>query len=248
MEENILVFLVSFGAALLSSMSGGGSSAIVLPLFLSMGLSFPLATAIQKVSAVFWAPTAAWNYLRGRKIDWPFVVLFTVIGLVGAYIGVKVVLGIDERILEVVVGILILLLVIHTVLQKHAGLEEKFVTSRTRRLLAYPFALLMGFYESVFGSGNGILFAVVAMKTRGFDFIDALGHYFLIATFWVLFATLLLLMQGFYDIPLMLAGALGSIAGAYLGSAFARFKGNVFIRMVFAIVGTLLGLKLLLGL
>src|SRR3989344_3966951 len=108
MEENILVFLVSFGAALLSSMSGGGSSAIVLPLFLSMGLSFPLATAIQKVSAVFWAPTAAWNYLKNRKIDWPFLLLFATIGLIGAYLGVNVVLTVNERILEFCVGILIL--------------------------------------------------------------------------------------------------------------------------------------------
>lgn len=248
MKKEIIVFLTSFGASLLSSMSGGGSPAISLPIFLSLGISFPLATAMQKVSAVFWAPTAAWNYLKGRTVDWTFVVLFAALGLIGSYLGVQVVLAINERILELVVGLIILLLVTYTLFEKKLGMKETKPTSNLQRRSAYIFALILGFYESIFGAGNGILFAIVSVKTRGFDFIDALGYYFVIAFFWVLFAAALLFRQGIYDVPLMASAILSSIAGAYIGSSFARLKGNAFIKAIFVIIGSLLGAKLIFNL
>ncbi|MDB4978543.1 MAG: hypothetical protein JWM56_729 [Candidatus Peribacteria bacterium] len=244
----IIVFITTFVGTLFSSMAGGGSSVLILPIFLSLGLSFPQASVIMKVGGVFGAPPAAYNYLKNRSIDWKFLLLFTGIGLFGAYLGVLAITEINERLLKVFVGILILLVVAYISFQKELGLKEKLTISIKHRIAAYPFALLLGFYESILGSANGILFAIVSMKTRGFDFIDALGHYYIIAFFWTLFAAVLLFKYGIHDIPLMVSGIVGSIAGNYIGSAFAKGKGNKFIKTMFAIVGMVLGLKLMFNL
>lgn len=248
MQTIVIVFVTSFFATLLSSMSGGGSSAIALPVFLSLGLSFPLSSVILKISATFWAPIAAYNYLKGRRIEWKFLLLFAAIGLLGAYLGVLAITEINEVLLKRFVGILILVLVVYVSSQRKLGLHEKPVPSTMRKLAAYPFAILLGFYESILGAANGLLFAVVSTKTRGFDFIDAVGHYNIIACFWVLFATVLLLRQGIYDVPLMASGIVGSIMGAYIGSSFARLKGNAFIKAIFAVVGAFLAVKLIFNL
>ena len=104
-------------------MSGGGASVINIPVFLWLGIHLPLAMATQKVSSTFWVLPASYNFLKGRKVDWPFLITFALIGLVGAYLGVLVILQTNQRIMELVIGILILALVAYTYLKKDEGIS-----------------------------------------------------------------------------------------------------------------------------
>jgi uncharacterized membrane protein YfcA len=245
--QDLLIFFIAFIAALLSSMSGGGAGIILYPALLFMGMSYPLVSTISAVNSAVWVLPAARNYLKGRKIDWQLIISFSLIGLIGCYVGVFLVININQRMLDISVGALILLLVIYTYFRKNLGLSEHKVHSWWRRALGYPFALLSGFYETVFGSGNGIAFTMVTFYTRGFDFIDGLGHYYAVSFSWALFAAILLIRQGYYNVPAMILAALGSLIGAYIGSRYAKGKGNRFIKILFVFIGGILGLKLLLG-
>lgn len=247
MGNLLIVFSSSFIATFLSVMSGGGSSVITLPIFIWTGMSLPLAIAVHKVCAIFWTPISAYNYLKDRKINWKFLLLFAAIGLIGAYLGVQFVLTIDESTVKPAIGIIILLLVAYTYFKKDLGIKEKLIKSKVKQLLAYPLAIIMGFYESVFGAGNGIAFATVTIYSRGFDFINALGYYYAIAFFWASFASILYIQKGYFDLGIMLAAILGSTIGSYTGSKYAKLKGNKFIKIVFITVGTMLGLKLILN-
>ena len=243
-----IILLTSFIATALSSMSGGGASVINIPVMLALGIPFPLATAAQKTSSMFWVLPASSNYLKGRKIDWKFLIWFAVIGLVGVYFGTLVVLTINQRVAGVIIGLLILGLVAYVLLDKKVGLTETKVYSKLRQSVAYVFALILGFYESFFGSGNGILFSIVTFQTRGFDFIDALGYYYSVAFLWEILAAIVFISKGYFSWPVMVPVVAGSIFGGYLGSRYGRYKGNRFIKIMFAIIGTVLGLKLLFGL
>lgn len=242
----LIVFVTAFVAVLLSSMGGGGLAIIMIPVLLSIGLPYPLAATIVSTNSTFWVIPAAYNYLKGRKIDWPFIIICSLLGLVSSYFAVLTVISVDERILKTIVGVIILLLVAYTLFKKEFGLVEH-QYPRWRQLLAYVFAPLHGFYELFFGSANGIVFSIMTYYTKGFDLVSGLGHYYAIAFSWCLFGTALLVSKGFYDWKLMLAGALGATIGGYIGSRYARYKGNKFIKTVFIVVGGLLGLKLLLG-
>ncbi len=242
-----VVFLSSLVATLLSAMSGGGSSILSLPIFLWTGMSLPLAIAAHKVCAVFWTPISAYNYLKNRDINWAFLLLFSGIGLVGAYFGVQFVLTVNQNLLKPIIGIIITTLALYTYFKKDLGVKEVKVKPSAVGIIPYLAAPFMGFYESIIGSGNGIIFTVLTFRTRGFDFIDALGYYFGIAFFWVSFASVLYIQKGYYDFGIMSAAILGSVIGSYAGSKYARYKGNKFIKIVFTIVGTILGLKLILN-
>ena len=243
-----IILVVSFIATALSSMSGGGASVINIPVMLSLGISFPLATAAQKVSSMFWVLPASHNYLKDRKVDWKFLIWFAVIGLVGVYVGTLIVLSINQRVAGIIIGILILSLVAYVLLNKDVGLTETRVYSKLRQFTAYIFALVLGFYESFFGSGNGILFSIVTFKTKGFDFIDALGYYYSIAFLWEILAVIIFISKGYFSLPIMIPTVVGSLIGGYAGSKYGRYKGNKFIKIMFAIIGSILGIKLLFGL
>lgn len=248
MFEFGIIFVISIIATALSSMSGGGASVINIPVLLWLGVPFPFALTAQKVSSSFWVLPASYNFLKGRKVDWFFLVAFSILGLLGVYLGVLVVLHTDQRIMELVIGLLILMLVTYTYFKKEIGLSGRTSQSKLRRGLVYVFALVLGFYESIFGSGNGIMFSILTFHTRGFDFVDALGYYFSVAFPWVVFAGILLIYKGYFSLPIILPTVIGSVLGGYIGSKFARYKGNKFIKIMFVTVGGILGIKLVLGL
>jgi len=246
--ELVIIFITTFFASLLSSMSGGGTAIINIPVFLSLGFSVPLSLAIISLNNAFWVLPASFNYLKGRKIDWKFIFIFSLFGLIGTYFSIKFIIGLDKRTYELIAGPLILCLVAYTYFRKSLGLNEEKVYSKTRQMLAYPFALALGFWENAFAAGNGVMFSLVSFYTKGFDFISALGHYYAIAFPWCIVGAYLLISQGFYDTKIMPVAILGSVIGAYTGSKYARYKGNKFIKITFVVIGSILGLKLLLGL
>lgn len=243
----VIAFLSTLVASAMSSMSGGGSSAITIPVFLAMGMSFPLASAVQKASTALWVVTAAYNYLKGRKIDWLFLASTSLVGLIGVYAGVRIILAVPQEIIERVVGACILGMVGYVYFKKELGIAMKTRHSPLRQFLMYPLALGMGVYESVFGAGNGILFALSSLYTRGYDFMTALGYYFAVSSLWLALAAVMLIMKGYYDIPVMITAVAGSVIGAYSGSKYARVRGNQFVKIMYVVVGGLLGLKLLTG-
>lgn len=246
--QSLIILITCFIAALLSSMSGGGTNIIVVPVLLSLGLPLPLVIATGLVNSTFWVLPAARNYLKGRKIDWRFIAAFSIIGLGGSYLGVALVINLQKRIFEIVAGFVILILVVYIYSKKDVGLGVETVASKTREWLAYPFALVLGFYETIFGAGNGIIFTTLTFYTKGFDFISALGHYYAAAFSWAAFSAYLLIRRGYYDFRIMAVAVVGSMAGAYLGSRYARSRGNKFIKILFVAIGGVLGLKLFLGL
>lgn len=245
--EPIWIFIAALIATTVSSMSGGGSSIIAVPIYLSMGIALPMAVAIQSLSGAFWVLPSAYNYLKGRKVDWKFLLLFAGIGTVGSYFGALVITSVDQRLLTTIVGAIILFLIAFMNYQKNLGLKEQ-TRSKKKEALAYVFSFPMGFYEGFFGSGNGIFFTLVTAYTKGFDFIDALGYYYAVAFPWVVVGALVLISKGYFDLSLMVPAVLGSLVGGYIGSKYARLKGNRFIKIAFTVVGIILGLKLLLNL
>jgi uncharacterized protein len=251
-STSMMQFFILLGtalvAALLSSMSGAGAGIIIAPVLLSLGIPFPAIVAANSASGLFWVVPASRNYLRGRKVDWQFLLLFGLLGLTGIYFGFRAATKISVEHVKPVIGTVILLLVIYSCLNSKLGAAAHEVTSKARRASGYIFAPVLGFYEGFFGSGNGIAFTLVTTQTRGFDFIDALGGYYAISFIWLAATVALYVWQGFLDVGIFVPLLVGSLIGGYVGSRYAKYKGNRYIRVIFVSLGGLLGLKLVLGL
>ena len=243
-----ILFVSSVIATTLSSMSGGGAAVINIPVMLSLGISFPMGTMAQRLAGIFWTPLASYNYLKGRKIDWKLVISFALVGIFFTYLGTLAVISINQHILGKVIGLLILALVTYVLLDKKVGLQEKKIYSKFRQSMSYIFAPILGFYEGFFASGNGLLFSIAMFKTRGFDFIDSLGYYYASSFIWDVVTVVILFYKGYFSLSVMTPVVIGSVIGGYFGSKFGKYKGNRFIKIMFAVIGSVLGLKLLFGL
>jgi len=242
----LLVFGIAFGAALLGSLSGGSASAITTPAWLALGVPLPSAVATDKVAGAFWTILGAGNYLRGRTVDWTLLAGMMVLGLGGAWFGAAVTVRMDPLVLKRVVGAIILVFLAVTLARPALGTEPGL--PRLSRPAVGVWALPMGFYEGMLGSGNSLAASLLFCAGRGYDLITALGHYYVLAFGWCALAAILYVGQGYGDLAMIIPATLGSCAGGYLGSRVASERGSRFVRTLFVIAGALLGLKLLLAL
>jgi uncharacterized protein len=245
-ERELLVLFIAFGAALLGSMSGGSASALTTPAWLAMGVPLPTAVATDKLAGACWTLLGARNFLARRSVDWRLLAGMTGLGLVGAWFGALVTVKLDPELLKRVVGGAILLLVFVLLLRPRLGAAPG--PARLSRPATGIFALPLGFYEGMLGAGNSLVATMLLCWARGHDLIGALGHYYVLAFSWCALAAASYIGHGYADIALMVPATAGSCAGGYLGSRIATQRGTGFVRGLFVVVGSGLGLKLLVGL
>lgn len=241
----LLVLLIAFGAALLASLSGGSASAIAIPAWLAMGVPLPTAVATDKLAAALWTLLAGRNYLRGRAVDWRLLGGMLVLGLLGAAFGATVTMRVDAALLKRFAGGVILLLIGVLLARPRLGREPG--PPRAPRWAVGAAALPLGFYEGMLGSGNGLVATLLFCSGRGYDVLGALGHYCVLAFAWCALAAAVYIGHGFHDLTLMAPATLGSCTGGFLGSRIASARGAGFVRGLFAVAGTILGVKLVLG-
>jgi len=241
----VLIFLIGFTAAFVSSMSGCGSGLITLPSWLFLGFSLPAALVCDKINACVWTVFAARNYLRRQHIQWPFMLLMSALGILGAISAAYVVISVDEFILRRIIGAIILVVVVFLCFDKEFGLQQ--TKTRETNMAASLLGLPLGFYEAFFGAGNGIFASIALTKLNKFSLVIALGYYYAMAFIWSLFAAGVLVRSGHFELKLVVTASLGAGLGGYWGSRIGSAKGSVFVRKLFIALGVIFGVKLLLN-
>lgn len=240
-----LVFLLSMVATMLSAMSGGSSSLLTTPAWIALGYPLPAAVASDKLAGALWTLVGARNYLRHRSVDWRLVGAMMVIGTGAAYLGTRITSDLDPARLTPIIGALILGAVALLAFRPTIATEAR--PPRLSRPATAAVALPLGFYEGMFGSGNSIAATLLFAVGRGYDFLQALGHYYLLAAVWCAAAAISYWSGGFFEPALALPATAGAVVGGYLGSRLGHRFGVRVVRGIFLVAGTALGGKLLLG-
>lgn len=239
-----VIVAIAFGASLLGSVSGGSSSLITTPAWVTLGASFPVAVAADKVAGTFWTLAAARTYLHRQTADAMLLRWMGIAGILGAVTGAFLATVLDESLLRRGAGILILAALALSLRPRlAAGPAAQGLSRRATAALGFP----LGVYEGVLGSGNAILTTVLLQRGRGFELLAALGHYYALAALWCGLAALVYLSRGAFDARLALWATLGSVAGGLLGARLGRSRGTGLVRPLFLLAGTGLALRLLLG-
>lgn len=223
-------------------MSGAGAAMISIPAYLLLGYPISAGLTASQITGVLWTPLAAFNYMRNKKLDLALIAGLVISGLCGAVIGTLFVLNVPSENLQKLFGVIILLLVAFVASNRQFGLSSS--TENLGRTPTSLLALPLGFYEAIFGSGNGLFTSSILIKARGFDLPTALGYYYAISFFWCLLSSSVYCYNGLADLSLILPASLGSVLGGWTGSRVGSLKGSQFVRTLFIVLGSVLGLRL----
>lgn len=119
----IILIIIGLSAGILSGLVGVGGGIIMVPLFvLFLGLTQHNAQGLSL--AVMLPPVtflAVYNYHTagsGGNIDWRVAIMVSVLFIIGGFIGSKIALQIDQRMLRKIFGVFMLIVAIRLIFTK----------------------------------------------------------------------------------------------------------------------------------
>ncbi|KYH28952.1 MULTISPECIES: TSUP family transporter [Clostridium] len=242
-----IIFLCGAGflASFVDSIAGGGGL-ISVPAFLFAGVSPHLALGTNKFCSSSGAFTSAFKFVKSKKINSNLLKFLIPFNLIGAILGVKAVLKLDESFLYPIVLAMILFVGIYTIFSKSIGSENKFKEiTKLNLILGILLAFSLGFYDGFFGPGTGSFLIFGLIKIFGFDFVQAAGNGKLLNFTSNITSLVVFAVNRQIDYMIGIPVALAMILGARLGTSLAINKGSklikpIFITMSLAVAGKLI--------
>jgi uncharacterized membrane protein YfcA len=119
----LILIIIGLSAGILSGLVGVGGGIIMVPLFvLFLGLTQHNAQGLSL--AVMLPPVtflAVYNYHTagtGGNIDWRIAIMVSILFIIGGFIGSKIALQIDQRMLRRIFGVFMLLVAVKLIFTK----------------------------------------------------------------------------------------------------------------------------------
>ncbi len=237
------VFFASFMDAI-----GGGGGIISLPAYLLAGLPMHLALGTNKLSACIGTVASTVRYVKNGCVNWALGIPSIALAMVGAHLGTRLQLAVDERYLKLVLIVILPVIAVILLRKKELPEEWKPLNMWLRRAIIWGGSLVIGIYDGFYGPGTGTFLLLTFCYLGKIDVRTASGNVKLVNLSSNIGALVTSLAAGKVVVPLGLTAACFSIAGQYLGAGMALKNGSKIVRPVILFVIVLLAGKVLLEL
>ena len=246
MELNLqMILIVLAGVFLAGFMDGiaGGGGIVSVPAYFLAGLPAHLALGTNKLSSCVGTGVSASRFIRGGYVDWKLGVPSIVLAILGAALGTRLQLMVDERVLKYLL-LLVLPIVAVVVLRQRTLPEERGDISRGKQAaIVLSAALIVGAYDGFYGPGAGTFLVLTFCALGKLDVRTASGNVKIVNLASNLGALATSLLNGKVFLALGLIGAVASVAGHWIGSGLAIKDGSKIVKPAILIVLILLTVK-----
>lgn len=230
-------------AGLVDSMVGGGGLIQVPALFNALPSALPgTLFGTNKLSAIAGTATACWRYARTVRIDWSIARPAALAALLCAFLGAKLVSWLPVAAVRPLVLVLLVLMALYTMRQKHLGMVHAPLQDRaTIRWRALAMGSSIGFYDGFFGPGTGSFLLFACVRWFGCDFLRASAIAKVVNLATNLAALAYFIPSGNVLYLIGVPMALCNILGAQIGSRLAlrggvRLVRGLFLLLVWALI------------
>lgn len=247
--QHLLLFVIAVIANWFSALSGGGAGLIQLPILIFMGLPFSLALATHKIATVALGIGATIRHLKEKHSSMRLLALILLAGIPGVVLGAYAIIDIDDRLAEIVLGLLTLALALYSIVQSDLGLVTKPLHRDGKGIVIGAFGLFfIGIANGALSAGSGLFVTLWLVYWFGLSYRLAVAHT-LIAVGLGWNASGALTMTWFAEVKWDWLPALlcGSLVGGYLGAHSSIVVGSIWIKRCYELVTLLVAAKLLIG-
>lgn len=238
-----LVLLTGIAAGFLDSTSGGGGL-ISIPFLIFFGLPPQVAIATDRLGTIGQESAALFKFWQAKKILWEYVPILSIMGLVGAVIGANILLNIDSRYLQKIIGILLLAVLPLIIFNKEIAIKRNF-TTRLKKGLGFVLYFFVMVYNGIFGAGAGPLSTYNFLYFFGFTIVEANATNTIPWLILGLSSLIIFMLNGIVDYKNGVALLIGMTTGGYIGAHVALKKGDAWVKRLFLIVVIISSIKLL---
>lgn len=247
--QHLLLFGIAVLANWFSALAGGGAGLIQLPILIFMGLPFSLALATHKVATVALGIGATARHLKEKHSSMRLLALILVAGVPGVVLGAYVIIDINDRIAELVLGALTLSLALYSIVKSDLGLVANPIHRDTQGIIIGACGLfIIGIANGALSAGSGLFVTLWLVYWFGLSYRLAVAHT-LIAVGLGWNASGALTMTWFAEVKWDWLPALlcGSFVGGYLGAHSSIMIGSIWLKRCYELITLLVAAKLLLG-
>ena len=239
----LLIFITGLATGFFDSVIGAGGL-ISVPALVFLGLPPQVAIATDRFGTIGQSFTAFLKFWKAKKIVWKYVLILAIISLVGSLIGANILISIDPKILQKVVGVLLVLLLPLIFLKQNIGLQQV-ETSKPRKIIGLFIYFLIMIFGGFFGQGTGPLIFYTLTYFLGLTMIEVLATGVIPWFVLSLSSLIIFTFNGIIDYKSGVVLFVGMAIGGYAGAHFAIQKGDVWIKRLFATFVIIAGIKLL---
>ncbi len=251
MDLPLLTMVALIGAAFVAGWVDavvGGGGLIQLPALL-IGLPadtpVPSIAGTNKLSSVAGTATASATYLRKVAVTVASAAPLMACAYIGSTLGARLVHYLSKDVFTPVVLVALIGVGIYTVRRPTLGVNHELRDVGPRHYLTLAvIGLVIGGYDGLIGPGTGTFFVIAMVAMLGYGFLEASVLAKLANLTTNVAAIVVFITSGSIIWKLGLPMAAANLIGGFLGARTAIKFGSAFVRKVFLIVVTILGLRL----
>ena len=240
----LIICPLVFTAGFVDAVAGGGGL-ISLPAYMLAGLPTHQAAGCNKFSASLGTTVAAVNYIKSGKVKFRIAIVAAIGAIIGSSMGTNLALLISDKLLKGMMVVIIPVVAIFLVTQKHLGKEDKGEQGEERSLLVQSIissiiGLVIGCYDGLIGPGTGTFLMIAFSLILRIDLVTSSGCAKVANLASNLTSVIIYTLGGKVIFMLAIPAAMCSMLGGYLGSRFAIKGGSQKVRYVmFVVIGLL---------
>lgn len=240
-----MALIVVVGVFLASFVDGiaGGGGIISVPAYFLAGLPAHLALGTNKLSSCIGTAVSTGRFISKGFVDWKLGVPSILLALVGAHLGTRLQLTLNEQYLKWLLLIVLPLVAFVVLREKRLPEERGEIAPRRQAAVVWIASLLVGAYDGFYGPGTGTFLILIFCRLGKLDLRTASGNVKLVNLSSNIGALATSLMNGKVFLALGLIGAISSMLGHWLGSGLAIKDGSKIVRPIILLVLVLLAVK-----
>ena len=245
--QHLLLFVIAVIANGFSALAGGGAGLIQLPILIFMGLPFSLALATHKIATVALGLGATIRHVKEKHSSIRLLALMLMAGIPGVILGAYLIIDVNDRWAEIILGALTLSLALYSMMKPQLGLEGRLLHRDMSGIIIGAVGLfIIGFANGALSAGSGLFVTLWLVYWFGLDY--RLAHTLIaVGLGWNASGaiTMTLLAEVKWDwLPALVCG---SLVGGYLGAHSSIKAGSIWIKRCYELVTLIVGIKLLAG-
>ncbi len=241
----IILCMVGFAASFIDSIAGGGGI-LTVPALMAAGLPPHLTLGTNKFSATNASFTSTLTFINSKKIHFPLIKYMLPFSFLGAALGVTAVLQINEKYLNIIILILLIIVALNTLLSKNIGSTNNFQGVNTKIIVMGSIVgFTIGFYDGFFGPGTGSILLYAFIRFFEFDFTMGTANARILNFTSNITSLVLFAYHGRIVYSIGIPMAISMILGAFLGTKMAIKHGGKIIKPIFVSMSLAIVVKLI---
>ncbi len=241
--DALIIVAAGFAAGFINTLAGGGSL-ISLPILIFMGLPPTVANASNRIALFSQNVFAVLGFKSKGVSAYPYSLWLGLSALVGAIIGAKLAVDINDDLFNKILAVIMVLVVLTMIFNPVKTGQQEERTSTKHTIIGLIVFFFIGIYGGFIQVGVGFVIMAALTSVNGFSLVKTNSAKVFIVLVYTTAALAVFIWEDKIDWFYGIVMAVGNSTGAWFASRWSVNKGDKWIKVFMMVTVIALAIKL----